>query len=88
MPRALLVFVVSVFPSGHPPAACPAGHYTMPGRVLVGWLTCTSCVSVHEAGVLGHVTVSCRADVGGRECGLVTYDPAPHVDRELHRGQR
>lgn len=54
----------------------------MPGRVLVGWLTCTSCPSVHQAGVLGHVTVQCRADADadGKECGLTTYDPAPHID--------
>jgi hypothetical protein len=55
------------------PTECPNGHPFGPGRVLVGWSTC-SCQG--EPG--GHRTVFCRV------CGQTRYDPqhdGPRVDQ-------
>ena len=52
------------------PARCHYGHEWAPGRVSVGWRTCSDCEAA-RANDNGHRWVSCR----NKGCLSIWYDP-------------
>ena len=64
----------SVFPSGAPPAQCPAGHYATPGLVTYGSQPC-GCDRARGNGNR-HMYATCLwPDGDGLACGETVYDP-------------
>lgn len=57
------------------PTRCHHGHEWGPGKVIVGWMTCSECAAGRANGN-GHRYVKCRT----KGCSSTWYDP-PHGSR-------